>query len=217
MAYEKCPVINENDTTDSAGNGAIMRLAPIVIANHDDLENAVRMAILSCRETHNSIIAEAITGLFATALYDAMHRMDKKDIVKKFSRVLPPEYDEVWLETMDTIILRAVNKDEKPLINLGGYIVDTITIALWGLYNYDSFKDGMMAVIRLGGDTDTNAACYGQLAGAYYGYKTIPEEWRKNVYKNDELVEIADTLYNIDKCPIIKTRFADDKNYKEPK
>ena len=95
-------------------------------------------------------------------------------------------------------------------------IVDTITIVLWGLYNYDNFKDGMMAVIRLGGDTDTNAACYGQLAGAYYGYDKIPEEWRKEVYKSDELVEIADKLYRINKCPIIKTRFADDENFKEP-
>ena len=65
----------------------------------------------------------------------------------------------------------------------------------------------MLAVIRLGGDTDTNAACYGQLAGAYYGYSKIPKEWREGVYLADELVEIADKLLEMDKCPIIRTRF----------
>ena len=92
-----------------------------------------------------------------------------------------------------------------------------IWVALWGLINFDTFKDGMMAVIRLGGDTDTNGAIYGQLAGAYYGYDAIPEEWRKEVYLSDELVEIADKLLAMPKCPIIKTRFEDNEFFEEPK
>ena len=65
----------------------------------------------------------------------------------------------------------------------------------------------MMAVLRLGGDTDTNGACYGQLAGAYYGYSNIPEEWRDNVLLASELVGVADRLYEMQECPVIKTRF----------
>ena len=72
----------------------------------------------------------------------------------------------------------------------------------------------MMAVIRLGGDTDTNAACYGQLAGAYYGYEAIPKEWRKDVYLSDELVKIADQLLEMDECVIKRTRFEDDEFFK---
>jgi ADP-ribosyl-[dinitrogen reductase] hydrolase len=71
-----------------------------------------------------------------------------------------------------------------------------------------------MAVIRLGGDADTNAACYGQLAGAYYGYKKIPKEWRDGVYLADELIEVADELLRMPECPIIRTRFEDDEHFK---
>lgn len=120
------------------------------------------------------------------------------------------DYDSFYLENTESLINRALEKDGKSLKNLGGYIVDTFAIALWGLLNFNTFKDGMMAVIRLGGDTDTNAACYGQLAGAYYGYKSIPETWRKEVYLADELIKIADNLLEMPKCPIIKTRFVDD-------
>lgn len=245
--FERQPVVFENDTTDSAGNGAIMRLAPVVIANTytnkkypnlkegyqkgsltvepegsgeyiepDDIEPTLKMAVLSCRETHNSIAAEATTALFATMLYCALHGLPKNQIATYCSRWIRDEdYDRFWLENIDNLIGRALEEGREKLCNLGGYIVDAFTIALWGLMNFDNFKDGMMAVIRLGGDTDTNAACYGQLAGAYYGFEAIPEEWRKEVYHSDELVAIADNLLKMPKCPVIKTRFEDNKYFKE--
>ncbi len=246
--YECNPIVFENDTTESAGNGAIMRLAPIIIANtfpgkkyptlkdgyekgslvinpeddegeyidQKDIEPTLNMAILSCRETHNSIAAEATTALFTTMLYCALHGLPKNHIATYCERWMRgEEYDNFWLKNINNLVGRALDKDREKLCNLGGYIVDTFAIALWGLIHYDNFKDGMMAVIRLGGDTDTNGACYGQLAGAYYGYQAIPEEWRKNVYLADELVEIADKLLKLPKCPILRTRFKDDKNFKE--
>ena len=249
--FEHHPVISQKETTASAGNGAIMRLAPIIIANTflnkkyptlqdgyrkgrlainpenendeyielKDLEPTIDMAVLSCRETHNSIAAETTTALFATMLYCALHGLGKNNIAAYCSRWMKPDedYDQFWIENIDNLVGRALDKNNRKLCNLGGYIVDTFAISLWGLINFDNFKDGMMAVIRLGGDTDTNAACYGQLAGAYYGYEAIPEEWRRNVYLADELVEIADKLLEIKKCPIIQTRFEDDKYFKEKK
>lgn len=247
--FERYPVISGNDTTESAGNGAIMRLAPIIIANtfpnkkyptlkegseegklavdsedddsefidSKDITPTLDMAVLSCRETHNSIAAEATTALFATMLYCALHGLPKNHIASYCSRwITNEEYDRFYLENSNSLIDRALEKDGEKLCDLSGYIVDAFAIALWGLMNYDNFKDGMMAVIRLGGDTDTNAACYGQLAGAYYGYEAIPEEWRKNVYQADELVEISDDLLKMPGCPIIRTRFEDDKYFKEP-
>ena len=248
--FERYPVISSNDTTSSAGNGAIMRLAPIIIANtfpskhyptlqdgfeqgkltvspednndefidSKDITPTLDMAVLSCRETHNSIAAETTTALFATMLYCALHRLPKNHIASYCSRwIMNEEYDQFYLDNSQELINRALEESGAKLHNLGGYIVDTFAIALWGLLHFDNFEDGMMAVIRLGGDTDTNAACYGQLAGAYYGYTAIPEEWRKNVHLADELVEIADNLLSMPKCPIIRTRFEDNKHFKEPK
>lgn len=244
------PVIyKDTPKTESAGNGAIMRLAPIVIANTfsdkkyptldegfkkgslavdpeddgefidlKDIEPTIEMAVLSARETHNSTVAEAVTAAFATTLYCALHGLSKNHIASYCARwIMNEEYDDFLMENYDSLVGRALDEDGAKLHNLGGYIVDAFAIALWGLINFDTFKAGMMAVIQLGGDTDTNGAIYGQLAGAYYGYETIPEEWRKEVYLSDELVEIADKLLTMPKCPIIKTRFEDNKYFKEPK
>ena len=74
----------------------------------------------------------------------------------------------------------------------------------------------MLKVIRLGGETDTNAAINGQLAGAFYGYEKIPKEWRDGICQAEEIIKVADDLLELDECPIIKSRFRDDKHFAEP-
>ncbi len=226
------PVVAADEEKEwSAGNGPIMRLAPIVIANtfsdadydskleNKDLWPLTNMAILSCRETHNSIAAECVTGYFATALYAAIRGFNKTDICSYAERGPYKEnadYDRFWLDNVDSLVNRWRKKnDGSELRDLGGYIVDAYAIALWGFVNSDSFEDGMLKVLRLGGDTDTNGAIYGQLAGAYYGYEAIPEEWRKGVVLADELVEIADKLLAMPECPVIRTRFEDDEHFED--
>ena len=212
--------------TESAGNGPIMRLAPIVIANtfpNQNLDKTIKeselgplidMAILSCRETHNSIAAECVTEIFATVLYSAIRGYEKKDIKHWHEKWNPHdnEYSHFWQKNTKYLIDRAF-QDGEDLRDLGGYIVDAFAIALWSFIHSESFEDGMLKVIRLGGDTDTNAACYGQLAGAYYGYKAIPEKWRSKVCKAKELVKLADDLLAMESCPILKTRFEDDEHF----
>lgn len=249
--FNRHPVVPKDyPKTTSAGNGAIMRLAPIIIANtfpdkkyptlkdsyekgnlviepkedkdsefidQPDIDPTLKMAALSCRETHDSVAAITTTVLFATTLYCALHGLSKNNIAAYCSRWmhLGIEYDDFWVANTDALVGRALDKHPTKFKDLGGYIVDTFAISLWGLLHYDNFKDGMLAVIRLGGDTDTNAACYGQLAGAYYGYENIPAEWRNGVYKSDEIIQIADDLLEIPKCPILKSRFEDDDYFQE--
>ena len=212
------PVIRADEEKEwSAGNGAIMRLAPIIIASKD-LDSAIELARLSCRETHNSIAAEAVTEMFATALYFALQGKDKEYLATHFADHLTKDsYKDFYAENKYALIGRAKEKDGAMLHNLGGYIVDAFAIAFWGLLNFETFEDGMLAVLRLGGDTDTNGAIYGQLAGAYYGYEAIPEEWREGVYLANELIEIADELLTMEECPVIRTRFEDERNFEEAK
>src|SRR5688572_28982590 len=51
-------------------------------------------------------------------------------------------------------------------IRSSGWVVDTLEVALWGLFKYDSFAEGALAVVNLGGDSDTAGAVYGGIAGA---------------------------------------------------
>ena len=233
--FMRHPLVAKNHPkTESAGNGPIMRLAPIVLASISpnkeykntqdivtdaDLTNLTELAVLSCRETHDSYAAEVVTEMFSIALFTAMYAKDKSDVkffAEKCFELKGQEYEGFKEKHKHLLIDRARFADPEDLYDLGGYIVDTFAIALWGFLHSDTFEEGIMKVIRLGGDTDTNAACYGQLAGAYYGYKNIPKEWREEVFKGDELVELADKLYSMKKCPIIRTRFEENEHFEVP-
>ena len=74
----------------------------------------------------------------------------------------------------------------------------------------------MLEVLQLGGDTDTNCAIYGQLAGAYYGFDSIPKRWIDDLYLADEIIDLADRLTNLPSCPVLATRFEEDENYFVP-
>ena len=70
----------------------------------------------------------------------------------------------------------------------------------------------------LGGDTDTNCAIYGQLAGAYYGLRKIPKRWVNNMAISDKaIIELVDKLLKMKSCPIIRTRFEEDIYFENPK
>lgn len=60
---------------------------------------------------------------------------------------------------------------------MGGYVVDSMTVAIASLASTRSFRDAVEAAVNAGGDADTNAAITGGLAGAWYGFDAIPEEW----------------------------------------
>ena len=69
------------------------------------------------------------------------------------------------------------------MIESSGYVVDTLEAAIWCLLNTDDLKDCLLKAVNLGDDTDTVAAVAGGLAGLYYGYNAIPEDWLEKIQK----------------------------------
>ena len=70
---------------------------------------------------------------------------------------------------------------EEDEIKSSGYVVHTLEAALWAFFTTSTFKEGALKVVNLGDDADTVGAVYGGLAGAWYGFEAIPEEWIKGL------------------------------------
>ncbi|MBQ3309471.1 ADP-ribosylglycohydrolase family protein [Candidatus Saccharibacteria bacterium] len=233
-------VLSSKEREWNAGNGSIMRLAPVIIAaaGTQSLADSVRLAWLSGRETHYSEVAEMSTEVFANFLFRALHQHQSQKSSsqiasshsksKESTAVSPEElikstFDDLYF-TSDTLkeawldnswqVMPRINSDGECLRDLGGYIIDAITIALWGLVHSKTFEDGMLKVLSLGGDTDTNCAIYGQLAGAFYGLENIPTRWTKDLAISSEAIfSLTDELLNLPGCPILRTRFEEDTDY----
>ena len=70
-------------------------------------------------------------------------------------------------------------------IKSSGYVVDTLEAAVWCLLTTDSYRECVLKAVNLGEDTDTVAAIAGGLAGAMYGYDSIPLEWKNTLIKRE--------------------------------
>ena len=76
-------------------------------------------------------------------------------------------------------------------INSSGYVIDTLEAAIWSLINTCSFDQAIIKAVNLGDDTDTVGAVTGGLAGLYYGYDQIPEDWLSVIKRKDWIEEIC--------------------------
>ena len=66
-----------------------------------------------------------------------------------------------------------------------GYVVDALEAAVWSLITTDSFDQALLKAVNLSDDTDTVGAIAGGLAGLYYGYDSIPEDWLSAIKRRE--------------------------------
>jgi ADP-ribosylglycohydrolase len=180
----------------SAGNGSLMRLAPVVLYYASEPEKAIDAAADSSRTTHAAPAAVDACRYFAALLLGALRGEDK-------SKLLSANYspiDELWerkpLRPEVADIANGSFLGVKAPAAEGGmaYVVNTLRWALWAFANTDDFKSGALAAVNLGGDADTTGAVYGQLAGAYYGLKSIPSVWRARITFSARIRKMATDL-----------------------
>lgn len=79
--------------------------------------------------------------------------------------------------------MNAFRQFSKDQIKSSGYVVDTLEAVTWCLITTTSYKEAVLQAVNLGDDTDTIGAITGSLAGLYYGYDEIPEQWIKTLQR----------------------------------
>ncbi|WP_308922332.1 ADP-ribosylglycohydrolase family protein [Janthinobacterium sp. J1-1] len=169
---------------NTAGNGSLMRLAPVVLFAYPDVEDAIRLAADSSRTTHGAPEAVESCQLFAALLCSALAGTSKQELLASIS-YQPSEPKLTELATGNFIA------KEEAQIRGTGYCVDSLEASLWCFFNTDSFEVAVLRAANLGDDADTTAAITGQIAGAYYGVAAIPPAWLAPLAMRDEIEEMA--------------------------
>ncbi len=172
----------------SAGNGSIMRLAPLPIFFRDDAAMAVRLADESSRGTHGAPECRDACRLLATLLLRAFAGETREAILASaaFDIPLSPK-----IEAIARGDYLAKSRDE---IKGSGYVVESLEAALWCFAKTDDFEAAILSAANLGDDADTTAAICGQIAGAHYGESGIPEHWLERLAWREEIGELVDRL-----------------------
>ena len=192
------------ESTQSAGNGTIMRLAPAVIASQDSPpDEAARLFEISARDTHNSDLAAEATVLFGMILRNLMEGTSFRE-----SLVLAAETTERHLKERglpSQLVAETVYAFDDEAANNSGFVIPSLGTAIWAVRSTDTFEDAVLTAVNLGDDADTVAAITGQMAGALYGAGAIPEEWVADLHRRDDLVEMTAGLLG-GKGIVLRTR-----------
>jgi len=171
----------------SAGNGSLMRLAPVpmyFVARGG--VDAVVMSAESSRTTHGVPVAVEACRYFGALLVDALSGASKEALLGATRDISHPLIAEIAAGSFRT--------KQPPAIRGTGYVVHCLEAALWAFDRSASFEEGCLLAVNLGDDADTTAAVYGQLAGAHYGERAIPAQWRKRLAQREIIEAYADRL-----------------------
>lgn len=177
----------------TAGNGSLMRLAPIAMYYAGDDAQLVRYAADSSRVTHGTAAAIDACVLMAMMMATGIRGGAKADIISAALHYAQHH-------TIQADIANVINgsyRQQPPIIQGTGYVVKSFEAALWAFYHFDDFKTGALAAVNLGQDADTTGAIYGQLAGAVWGESHIPLQWRQRLVKPVEISYRAEALLRL--------------------
>ncbi len=171
----------------TAGNGALMRLAPVPMFYAASAQAVWKQAGESTRTTHGAQEAIECSQLFALQLRSALRSEGKEAILS--TTPLTPLSDKVMALARGDYASKPIER-----IKGSGYCVESLEAALWCFARTQSFEEAVLAAANLGDDADTTAAICGQLAGAFYGAGSIPADWLRPLVMREEIEQMADQL-----------------------
>jgi ADP-ribosyl-[dinitrogen reductase] hydrolase len=179
----------------TAGNGSLMRLAPVPLYYAGDPVDAIEMAADSSLRTHGARTAVDACRYMAALIVGALRDVPKEALLSPYFCLEPGYWRQYPLcPEIDEIAAGSFKQRNPPEIKGNGYVVMSLEAALWAFHHSTSFRSGALLAVNLGDDADTTGAIYGQLAGAYYGEEGIPQEWRAMLAKRELIVELAEAL-----------------------
>lgn len=182
----------------TAGNGSIMRLAPVPLFYAAHPGQAIEMSGESSRTTHGAAETVDACRYLGGLIVGAIAGVSKVELLAEHYSPIPHYWREHSLTpAIDEVAAGSFKERHPPEIRGTGYVVKSLEAALWAFYYSRSYREGCLLAVNLGDDADTTGAIYGQLAGAFYGEAGIPSAWRARLAQADLITRLADQLYEL--------------------
>lgn len=175
--------LQRKSATGVAGNGSVMRCAPIAMRFRSDPDRLISYSRDITRMTHadpratwgaialNQGIAYLLSGgEIQNAIDIAITEIEEPRVVSAMLDAKTLAYDH---------------------INSGGFVLDTLTAAFWCALHKATAEEAIVTAVGMGEDTDTTAAVCGAIVGAAYGIDTIPERWRTPIHHLNEMESLS--------------------------
>jgi ADP-ribosyl-[dinitrogen reductase] hydrolase len=170
----------------SAGNGSLMRLAPVAIRHFDNRKTLRDVAARQSRTTHAAPEAVDACVAYAEVLADAIAGAGKSEVLR--------DHNEGYVGKIAPIMAGSWRGKARTEIRASGYVAHSLEASLWSVARTGTYRGAVLLAANLGEDADTTGAITGQLAGALYGAAGIPTDWLEKLVWRDRLTKAAKAL-----------------------
>ena len=190
--------LNSGDANMEAnGNGSLMRTLPLAFYFHfqntpEDKKYQIIKEVSSITHAH---------PLSVVSCYIYIDFLQKQSLQDAFRIIVADKgkYYNLLTKEEQTYFQNIFEKDLKnftePEIKSSGFVIHSLEAAFWCLLNSSTYKETVLKAVNLGEDTDTIAAIAGGIAGIYYGYDNIPDNWVKVILKGNDIDKVCESLY----------------------
>jgi ADP-ribosylglycohydrolase len=174
----------------SEANGALMRCSPIAIWAHKEPKEVIaQYAKLDAMLSHPNQVCLECNAIYVVALASLINNNGDAGIA--FGNVEHYIESSVNSEKVKSWFYKDRHEIPDARMNIG-HVKHAFCMAMNFLENPVEYEVGIRHVLRLGGDTDTNAAICGGILGAINGYDGIPDYMKLPVlsykYNQDDLM-----------------------------
>lgn len=182
----------------TAGNGSIMRLAPVPLFYAKNPLEVIEKSAESSRTTHGAAACVDACRYLGALIAGAVNGVAKDVLLsERYCPILGYWAANPLVAEIDEIAAGSFKLRQPPEIKGTGYVVKSLEAALWAFYNSSSFAEGCLLAVNLGDDADTTGAVYGQLAGAFYGESGIPFKWLSQLVDRTLIASFAEQLLTL--------------------
>lgn len=168
------------------GNGSLMRILPLAYIKDIDYESIENVSGLTHAHPRSKIACVLYIEMAKSMLENDDLTMEEH-IFSACDKIKEHYKDSEELKHFERIF----NNDLED-VSGKGYVIASFEVVVHCLLTTDNFEDAVLKAVNIGGDTDTNAAICGGLAGIYYGYDSIPTSWLNEIDRLDEVLALCE-------------------------
>jgi len=180
----------------NAGNGSVMRGAPLAVAYAADPDSLVAASKQSSAITHYdprcqygcAVLNLTIAGVCRGA------QSPLQDALETVGEDAP--------EDLVTALVPVTTGEVPGTLRTSGYVVHTLQTALHDGLGAESVEKAIVTAVNRGGDTDTIGAIAGAVAGARFGASGLPDRWLAAIDETDEIERLAGELRTLEPRPV---------------
>lgn len=175
------------------GNGSLMRILPLLFYIKDkDIVQRYRFVREVSSITHAHVRSVNACFYYLEFARKLLLGEPLPDIYQALKGEVSTFFATQYMPDAELNVFARLLKDniyEKKIgsVRSNGYVISTLEAATWCLMNSNSFESAVLAAVNLGEDTDTTGAVTGGLAALYYGFEAIPERWRNELARKEDI------------------------------